>query len=147
MTESKIIAEIARVVELLDMTDRSDYGSADDLADEWFRDVANAIASPKGQAFLRELADALDALPDKALIEEELIDEEGNCCAVGAVCKARGIDATHMDSAAVAEWLGAPLLLVAEIIDVNDGYRETPVHRWHRMRRWVDRHITQGNDQ
>ena len=135
------IEVFARVVELLDITDRSDYGSADDLADEWLRDVANAIASPKGQAFLRELAAAMDAMPEKVLIANELVDKEGDCCTIGAVCKARGIDATHMDSAAVAEWLGAPLLLVAEIIDVNDGYRETPVHRWQRMRQWVDKRI------
>ena len=122
---------------------RSGYGACDeDEADAWWRDVANAIASPKGQAFLRELAAALDALPDKALIAKELIDEEGNCCAVGAVCKARGIDATHMDSAAVAEWLGAPLLLVAEIIDRNDCYHnDTPETRWQRVRRWVDKRI------
>ena len=123
---------------------RSGYGACDeDEADEWLRDVANAIASPKGQAFLRELAAAMDAMPEKVLIANELVDKEGDCCTIGAACKARGIDATHMDSAAVAEWLGAPLLLVAEIIDVNDGYRETPVHRWQRMRQWVDRHITQ----
>ena len=124
---------------------RSGYGACDeDEADAWWRDVANASASPKGQAFLRELADALDALPDKALIEGELIDEEGNCCAVGAVCKARGIDATHMDSDAdsVAERLGVPLPLVAAIIDRNDGWRnDTPETRWKRVRRWVDKQI------
>lgn len=132
---------------------RSGYGACDeDEADEWCRDVANAIARPEGQAFLRELAAAMDAMPEKVLIANELIDEEGNCCAVGAVCKARGIDTEGMDgdgmdSAAVAEWLGAPLLLVAEMIDENDGFRETPAARWQRMRQWVDRHITQEGDQ
>ena len=124
---------------------RSGYGACDeDLADEWFCDVVNAIASPEGQAFLRELADALDALPEKVLIANKLIDKEGDCCAVGAVCKARGIDATHMDSDAdsVAERLGAPLPLVAEIIDRNDGYhRDTPETRWQRMRKWVEKRI------
>ena len=124
---------------------RSGYGACDeDEADAWWRDVANAIASPEGQAFLRELAHALDSLPDKALIDKELIDEEGNCCAVGAVCKARGIDATHMDSDAdsVAERLGAPLPLVAEIIDRNDCYHnDTPEVRWQRVRRWVEKRI------
>ena len=93
---------------------RSGYGPCDeDEADEWHRRLKDTIASPEGQAFLRELADALDALPDKVLIARELIDEDGDCCALGALCMARGIDPTGMDSDSdcVAERLGVPLPL------------------------------------
>ena len=129
---------------------RSGYTeSDDDISDEhvelWRRTVAEAIASPEGQALLRELACALDALPDKWLIEEQLVDEEGDCCAIGAVCRARGIGTEGMDDGGmecVAERLGVPWPIVCEIVNENDGYRETPEDRWQRMRRWVERHIT-----
>lgn len=134
---------------------RSGYAESDDdvsdaYVDEWRRKVAEAIASPEGQAFLRELAGALDAIPGKWLIKDQLVDEEGDCCAIGAVCRARGIDTAGMDDDGInctAERLGVPWPLVAEIAHANDGYRETPEQRWYRMRRWVDRHITQGTDQ
>ena len=134
---------------------RSGYTESDDDISDlhvelWRRTVTEAIASPEGQAFLRELAAALDALPNKWLIEEQLVAEEGDCCAIGAVCKARGIDTAGMDGdgmECVAERLGVPWPLAAEIVDRNDGFRETPERRWQRMRRWVDRHIAQGNDQ
>ncbi len=132
---------------------RSGYAESDDdvgdpFTDEWRRKVVAAMRSPEGQAFLRELAAALDALPDKWLIEKRLVDEEGDCCAIGAVCMARGIDTAGMDAAGmvcIAERLGVAWPLAWQIVDINDGRRETPINRWQRMRRWVDRHITQGN--
>ena len=117
----------------------------------WRARVASAIRGRRGQEFLRELAAAMDALPDKWLIAGQLVDEEGDCCAIGAVCKARGIGTAGMDADGVeytAERLGAPWPLAAEIAYLNDYWpAETPAARWQRMRRWVDRHITQGNDQ
>ena len=126
---------------------RSGYGEGDcseEEADEWFRSVADAIRSDAGQAFLRELADALDAMRDKVLIDGHLINAQGDCCALGALCRARGIDTEDMgsDAECVAERLGAPLPLAAEVVDQNDGYRnEIPDARWHRMRRWVEGRI------
>ena len=123
---------------------------SDTYADEWGHMVAAAIASPEGQAFLREMACALDSLPDKRLIDGSLVNDEGDCCAIGVVCKARWINTAGMDDdgmECVTERLGVPWPLAAEIMHRNDGYRETPEHRWHRMRKWVDRHITQGNGQ
>ena len=113
--------------------------------DEWRRMVDAAIHSPKGQSFLREMAIALDSLPDKWLINGSLVDDDGDCCAIGAVCKARGIDTAGMDNdlGCVAERLGVPLPLACEIVNENDDCRETLETRWQRMRRWVDRHITQ----
>lgn len=58
----------------------------------WRAQVKSAIRGKRGQAFLRELADAMDAMPEKVLIAEELVDADGDACAIGVVCKARGID-------------------------------------------------------
>ena len=117
----------------------------------WRGQVAATIRGRRGQAFLRELAAAMDAMRHRWLICDELIDEEGDCCAIGAVCKARGLDTAGMDDEdgmeCVAERLGVPWPLASEIVNENDGYRETPERRWQRMRKWVDRHITQGNGQ
>lgn len=125
---------------------RSGYGPCDeDEADEWHRRLKDTIASPEGQAFLRELADALDALPEKVLIDGVLIDEEGNCCAIGAVCKARGIDVGAIDigsASSVGEAVGISCQLAAEIEYENDCWPdEAPKAKWARMRRWVDKKI------
>lgn len=53
--------------------------------------VARAIKGKRGQAFLRELAAAMDAMPEKRLIAGELV-EGGECCTMGVICKARGLD-------------------------------------------------------
>lgn len=112
--------------------------------------VANAIRGKRGQAFLRELADALDAMPVKELIAGELIDDDGQCCAIGAVCQKRGIDVSGIDydePSSVGNAVGIARQLAAEIEYENDErdwrYRdgewvqETPAERWQRMRKWV----------
>ena len=63
----------------------------------WRGAVKSAMCGKRGQAFLVELRDALDALPDKRLIEHDLQRPDGSCCALGAVGKARGIDMTNID--------------------------------------------------
>ena len=63
----------------------------------WRARVASAMRGKRGQAFLRELAAAMDAMPEKVLIDGELIDDDGQCCAIGVVCKARGIDVSRID--------------------------------------------------
>ena len=62
----------------------------------WRGAVASAFRGSRGQAFLREMLQALDNLPDKKLIAKELI-QEGAVCALGAVGKARGVDMTSID--------------------------------------------------
>jgi hypothetical protein len=56
----------------------------------WRGAVASAIRGRRGQAFLRELLVALDALPEHKLIANEL-EKDGAVCALGAVGKARGL--------------------------------------------------------
>lgn len=110
----------------------------------WRGAVANAIRGQRGQAFLREMLEALDAMPVKRLIAEELA-AGGDVCAMGAVASKRGLDCTHIDPEdrdQVASALGIAGALAAEIAFENDEggtywRRETPEERWVRMRAWV----------
>lgn len=109
--------------------------------------VERSIRGKRGQAFLRELAEKMDAMPEKVLIADELIDDSGNCCAIGVVCKARGIGVDNVDYEcpdAVGSLVGISRSMAAEIEYENDGdcdswnpVEETPSERWERMRKWV----------
>jgi len=107
--------------------------------------VDRTINGKRGQAFLREMAAAMDAMTEKVLIASELINEDGDVCAIGSACKARGIDASNIDSEcpdSVGFLVGISRTLAAEIEFINDEdgpyYRsEKPEDRWLRVRRWV----------
>ena len=107
----------------------------------WRAQVASAIRGKRGQAFLRELIEALDALPEKRLIDGEL--QEGNeVCAIGSVGLRRGIDMSRIDphdSDTLAAKFGIAHQLVREIEFMNDeaAWNETPETRWQRMRNWA----------
>lgn len=132
-----------------------DYDGDDDpLANgRWRAQVASAIRGKRGQAFLRELAAAMDAMPVKELIESKLVDADGACCTLGVVCQSRGLDVTGWDvedAHEIACKLGIAEQLVREIEAENDefyemvlGFRlgETVEMRWQRMRAWVDKRI------
>ena len=127
---------------------RAQYGEDIDGWDliRWRGAVAKAIKGKRGQAFLREMLIALDALPDKRLIAHEL-EKDGEVCAIGSVGKARGIDLSTVDPedyGGVAATFGVSRALVREIEFVNDdwlGYRETPEQRFQLVRSWVAKHI------
>ena len=57
----------------------------------WRGAVASAIRGKHGQALLREMAAAMDAMPVRELITETLA-ADGSYCALGVVGAARGID-------------------------------------------------------
>ena len=108
----------------------------------WRAQVASAIRGKRGQAFLRELAVAMDAMQDKSLITGELVTSEGDCCAMGVVCKARGLNVLEVDENSpeeVGDLIGIAHQLAADIAFENDelGHGETPEQRWVRMRQWV----------
>lgn len=113
----------------------------------WRAQVASAIRGRRGQSFLKELAAAMDAMPEKILITGELINPEGDCCAIGVVCKARGLDVRQVDEHApdeVGRFVDIAHQLAAEIAYENDEYglrNETPEQRWARMRAWVSEQI------
>lgn len=126
---------------------RSGYVDDLDILDlgRWRGQVTSAIRGKRGQAFLRELAAAMDAMPEKVLIADELINEDGDCCTIGVVCKARGIDVSRVDPEdpeAVGDLVGIARQMAAEIEFENDDFSsETPERRWERMRKWVDAHL------
>jgi hypothetical protein len=112
----------------------------------WRGAVASAIRGRRGQAFLREMLTALDALPEPKLIRGELVEAEGAVCAIGSVGKARGIDMSKIDPEdhdSVAGTFGIPGALAREIMWVNDDdfWRETPEARFEKMRKWIDSNI------
>lgn len=107
----------------------------------WRGAVKSAMRGKRGQAFLKEMLAALDAMPEKALIAEELVTPAGEVCAMGAVLRSRGVDASKVDpedTYAVAAITGLAHSMVCEIAYMNDDwYKETPEARWRRMRAWV----------
>lgn len=113
---------------------------------KWRGQVASAIRGRRGQRFLVDLIEALDALPKQELITEELVTEEGEVCALGAVAKARGIDVGSLDPydfEVVAKLLNIATPMAQEVFYLNDeyGFRvETPHQRWQRIRNWALEH-------
>ncbi len=112
----------------------------------WRGAVASAIRGKRGQAFLREMLAALDALPEKRLIANEL-EEHGAVCAIGSVGKARGIDMAKIDPGdreRVAGVFDIPFSFACEIMFENDEgtwAQETPEHRFTRMRGWIEKQL------
>lgn len=109
----------------------------------WRGAVRSALRGKRGQAFLREMLAALDALPGKRLFPNVLV-EEGECCAMGAVALARGLDVSGIDQhepESVSDAFGIARAMAQEIAYVNDedgSLAETPEQRWVRVRAWVE---------
>jgi hypothetical protein len=134
---------------------RSGYSECDDGNDwgliRWRGAVASAIRGKRGQAFLKEMVQAMDALPEPKLVADVLEDEqEGAVCAIGSVGRVRGVDMSTIDvedREAIAETFGIAEALAAEIMYENDeaaafGRREeTPEERFQRVRAWALRHL------
>jgi hypothetical protein len=131
-------------------------GYSDDYDDLWAHirwrgAVSSAIRGKRGQAILRELVVALDALPEKCLAADSLETADGEYCALGAIGKLRGMDMTHIDSEAreaVAQAFSVADALAAEIMFQNDEWI-TPSRfklmdgerRWAHMREWALKNI------
>lgn len=113
----------------------------------WRGAVASAIRGKRGQALLREMLAALDAMPEKALIARDFLDAERDVCALGAVAVKRGMELSQLDPddrEGTAEAFGVADALTAEIVYENDEggrYGETPQDRWKRVRAWVASNI------
>lgn len=102
-----------------------DYGDDDPLALGRYRaQVASATRGKRGQALLRELLAALDAMPDKRLAAGDL-EADGQYCALGLVGQARGMDLAAIDTYDF-ESLGLTFniaeQLAREIMWVNDDH-------------------------
>jgi hypothetical protein len=114
----------------------------------WLGAVKSAIRGKRGQKLLRDLRDALDAMPVKALIAEELVTERGEVCALGCLAQARRMDVSGVDpedSDQVAKLFDISPALASEIAYENDEgfYDENPERRWEWMRKWVGSQITE----
>lgn len=108
----------------------------------WRGQVASAIRGKRGQALLSEMLVALDAMPVKRLITEELENEQGEVCGLGALGKARGVEMKDLDPEdpeQIASAFNIASQLAREIAYENDegGWHETPERRWVRVRAWV----------
>ena len=125
---------------------RSGYSECGDLDPWnlicWRGAVSSAIRGKRGQAFLRELVEALEALPEKKLEAGALVSD-GGCCAMGAVALKRGLDTGGVDPydrEHVASIFGIAEALAAEIAFENDdefSRRRTPEDRWTHMHKWA----------
>ena len=131
-------------------------GYSEDCDDNWqlimFRGrVSSAIRGRRGQAFFVALRDAMDAMPVKELIADDLEAEDGAVCALGALGKARGVDLSKIDpddSVTVAATFDIAEVLAREVVYMNDewswGGNESPSARWQRMRQWVQSNIKEA---
>lgn len=89
----------------------------------WRGAVERSIRGKRGQAALRELAAAMDAMPNKVLAAESLVTHDGQFCTLGVLGQARGIDMSVIDpedwEAVAAKFNLAPAM-VREIVYEND---------------------------
>jgi hypothetical protein len=114
----------------------------------WRGAVTSALKGKRGQAFLLELRDAMDAMPEKRLVAD-VLEADGQFCTIGVLGAKRGINMEALDPddrEGVAEAFGIAPALAAEIVFMNDEgswNAETPEQRWVRMREWVESNIQQ----
>ena len=90
--------------------------------DLWQANCLRSIKGQKGQVALRELEQALLALPEKRLIREELITEDG-VCAIGALALYRNYEPEadpECEMEEVGIELGLPRLVAWKIVAMND---------------------------
>lgn len=103
----------------------------------WRGAVASSIRGARGQALLREMLTALDAMPVKELVGRSFA-ADGQFCALGALGSARGMDLKPLQDLAsesegydyggtnvreaAADAFGVAPALTAEIMWVNDAH-------------------------
>jgi hypothetical protein len=112
----------------------------------WRAQIASATRGKRGQAFFRAMAEALDAMPEKRLVSQELETRDGEVCALGCLGKARGADFSSVDTAdhdKLGELFNITPGLAQEVMFINDewGFGQSPEQRWETVRKWVARQI------
>lgn len=116
----------------------------------WRAQIASATRGKRGQAFFRALIDALDAMPEKRLVADDLQKQDGSVCALGCLGKARGVD---LRSVVTEDWdkLGelfdiAPQL-AQEVMYINDELAHRDEDRWRIVRDWAAKQIRVAPDE
>lgn len=104
----------------------------------WRGAVNSAMSGKRGQALLRELLEALDAMPDKRLFSGGFKRADGEFCTLGVIGDKRGTkmddlgdDEDGCDMRKVGERFGIAPAMAAEIMYHNDEYAADEY-------RWVD---------
>lgn len=100
----------------------------------WRQAVKRSLEGKRGQALLRELVDALDAMEDKRLYPGSFATAEGEFCSLGVLGARRGTkmddlgnDDDGCDTRAVGQRFGIAPAMAAEIMYLND---EHAVDEW-----------------
>ena len=131
----------------------------------WEANLERSLKGHKGQAALRELEAALLALPIKRLIANELENEQGEVCAVGALAKFKGKenpmlgdsfgdfdelsvneDDIERVTVQLAQDLGLPRMVAQAVVYENDDDWPafmTPEQRYNKILRWVRSQLRQ----
>jgi hypothetical protein len=127
---------------------RSGYVDDDDqlAIGRWRGAVRSAMRGKRGQSFLRQMLEALNAMPEKRLITKHLVNSDGDVCGLGAIGKTRGLDMREIDPEdreAVAAKFGIAHAMACEIMHENDEFwqPESNENRWYRMRLWIESQI------
>ena len=122
----------------------------------WQANCKRSCRGRKGRAVLRELENALLALPEPKLGYDVLVESTGEVCAIGSLMVQRKVDAGMSREQAIAECstadpyeteetgveLGMPSLVAWSAAVENDEYStETPEERHARMLKWVRSHL------
>lgn len=127
-------------------------------AELWEANQERSLKGKRGLAALQEMETALLAMPDKRLIDHQLIDDSGGVCAIGALARYKGKvltpstwepedlydDSSDPQTMEVAAELKIPRLVAMSIIEKNDNgwYRVlTPEQRHEQMLSWVRRRL------
>lgn len=72
--------------------------------DLWWANIERALNGKKGQAALRDLEEALIALPEKKLVRGHIAKLDGSVCAVGALIVHKRVTAGEAREAVLAEF-------------------------------------------
>jgi hypothetical protein len=136
---------------------RSGYSDDCENVQLWQANIDRASSGKRGQAFFRDLVAALDAMPVKRLIANELGTEtpDGDVCALGCLARQKGAALNEDDTedyGKLGKTFGIAPILAQEVMYENDeGVRpyprrapETAEERWTRIRDWAWRNIA-GN--
>lgn len=121
---------------------RSGYSEDCENLELWRGAVERAIRGERGQMLLQSLLKALDEMPQKELIADDL-EADGKYCALGVIGKKYGLPIETIDSRdydEISKQFHIAPAMAREIVYENDEggrFDETPEQRYQRMRAWV----------